>query len=328
VIKRRAFIAGLGVSLAGSSLAAQAQTVKAPKIGVLNGASADYFAQVAPAFREGLQTAGYTEGQNVSIEYRSADGRYERLPALAAELVEKSVAVIAATGGPPPAIAAKAASPTIPVVFLMGADPVKLGLVESFNHPEGHVTGVSFLLATLGPKRLEIIRDVLPKLRIVALLMNPDNPTNQSELMDVQSASDALSLELVVLKAKSDLEIEKASLSLASRRPDALLVAADAVLTYHRAQIVNLAARVAVPAIYSLREFAYAGGLMSYGTSVTDAYRQVGVYVGRILNGARTVDLPVIQPTKFDLVLNLKTAKTLSLSFPQTLLATADELIE
>lgn len=327
-MRRRDFIAALGGAAVTWPNIVLAQSSKLPKIGVLGGASADYFAQVAPAFKAGLKTSGYVERQNALIEYRWADGRYDRLPALAADLVDQGVAVIAATGGPPAALAAKAASTTVPVVFVMGADPIKLGLVTSFNHPEGHVTGVSFLTAALGPKRLETIRELIPKLRTVALLMNPGNPTSQSELVDVQSATAALSQELVVLRVTNDGEIESAFASLAGRKPDALLVSADVFLTDHRVEIVDWAAKLAVPAIYSVREFADAGGLMSYGTSINDAYRQVGVYVGLLLKGAKPAELPIIQPTKFDLVVNLKTAKALGLTIPGAFLLRADEVIE
>jgi putative tryptophan/tyrosine transport system substrate-binding protein len=299
-----------------------------PVIGFLNGTEPDSYSQLVAAFREGLKSVGYVEGQNVSIEYRWAENRYDRLPDLATDLVNHRVAVIAATGGPPAALAAKAATQTIPIVFVIAADPVKLGLVSSFNRPDGNATGVSFLTAVLGSKRLELMRELFPKPVTIVLLVNPNNPTSQSELVDVQAAAAALAQNLLVLKVSSARDIEPAFTELVKQRAEALLVTADPILTSQRARIVELAAGHAIPAIYSDRNFADAGGLMTYGTSLTGAYRQVGVYTGQILKGAKPADLPVIQPTKFELVINLKTAKKLGIEFPPKLLALADEVIE
>jgi len=326
-IGRRQFITLLG-SAAAWPLAASAQQATLPVIGFINGASPDGYAPMLAAFHQGLKEVGFVDGQNVTIEYRWAEGQYERLPDLANDLVSHRVAVIAATGGPLVALAAKAATQTIPIVFVIAADPIKLGLVSSFNRPDSNATGVAFLTAALGSKRLELMLELVPKPVTIAVLMNPDNPTSQSELGEVQAAAAALAQNLLVLKGTSARDIEQAFTTLLQQRADALLVTADPVLTGQRTQIVKLAASHAIPAIYSDRDFADAGGLMTYGTSVADAYRQVGVYTGQILKGGKPADLPVIQPTKFELVINLKTAKALGIEIPPKVLALADQVIE
>jgi putative tryptophan/tyrosine transport system substrate-binding protein len=329
-MRRREFIALIVNTTAMWPLAAHGQQAM-PLIGFLNTASSDASStapRITAAFRRGLSESGYIEGRNAAVEYRWAEGHYDRLPALVAELLSHRVAVIAATGGPAAALAAKAATQTTPIVFLIGANPVELGLVTNFGRPDGNVTGISFLTATLGPKRLELVRELVPKSKTIALIMNPNNPTNRKELTDVQAASAALAQNLLVLEIAGQPDIEPAFAMIAEKHADALLVSADSVLTDQRAQIVKLAARFAIPAIYSVREFADAGGLMTYGTSLTDAYRQVGVYTGQILKGAKPGDLPVIQPTKFELVVNLKTARDLGLEVSPKLLVGADEVIE
>jgi len=325
---RRKFIAALGGTAVTWPLMARAQQPPIPVIGFINGASPDGYAPMLAAFHQGLKEVGFVDGQNVTIEYRWAEGQYERLPDLANDLVSHRVAVIAATGGPPVALAAKAATQTIPIVFVIAADPIKLGLVSSFNRPDSNATGVTFLTAALGSKRLELMLELVPKPVTIAVLMNPDNPTSQSELGEVQAAAAALVQNLLVLKGTSARDIEQAFTTLLQQRADALLVTADPVLTGQRTQIVELAASHAIPAIYSDRNFADAGGLMTYGTSVADAYRQVGVYTGQILKGGKPADLPVIQPTKFELVINLKTAKALGIEIPPKVLALADQVIE
>jgi putative ABC transport system substrate-binding protein len=264
----------------------------------------------------------------VAIEYRWAEGQYDRLPALAADLVRSKVSIIVAAGGDPAVQAAKAATTTIPIVFVTGTDPLKAGLVSSFSRPSGNLTGVHVFLVGLGAKRLGLLHDLVPKAGLIAVLANPNLPPAGSELRDVQEAAGSLGLRLHILRAGDEREIDNAFATMMRERADALLVAADPFFTSRRDQIVKLAARYAIPAIYELREYAAAGGLMSYGTSLTDGYRQVGVYAGKILKGAKPGDLPVLQPTKLDLVINLKTANTLGLTIPPGVLAIADEVIE
>jgi putative ABC transport system substrate-binding protein len=326
-MKRREFITLLGGATVALPLAARAQQTM-PMIGFLHTTSLVPNAQLVASFREGLRRAGYVEGQNVAIEYRWAEEHYDRLPALAAELLERQVAVIAALGGQASGLAARAATSTVPIVFSSGQDPVKMGLVTSFDHPGGNVTGVSMLLNEMEAKRLGLLHELVPTTTTIAVLFNPSTPGVEAQSKEVQSAAPALGLKLLLLNAGSEREIDAAFTTLAQQRPGALLVAASALFNSRRDQIVELAARQAIPAMYEHQEFAMAGGLISYGINLGDVYRQVGVYVGRILAGAKPGDLPVVQPTRFELVINHKTAKTLGLTIPDKLLALADEVIE
>jgi putative tryptophan/tyrosine transport system substrate-binding protein len=330
---RREFIALLGAAVA-RPLVARAQQPM-PVIGFLNAGFPEPSSFLVAAFREGLKEASYVEGQNVTIEYRWAKGQYDQLQTLVTDLVQRQVAVIAATGGSISAQAANAATATIPIVFNVGEDPIKLGLVASFNRPGGNTTGVSTLSPTLEAKRLGLLRELVPQAAIIAVLLNPTNPDADLQRRDVQAAATAIGQQLRILNASTESDVDAAFVSLVEQRADALLVGNDALLvgndvffTNRREQIVALAARHAVPAIYAFRSFAEGGGLMSYSTSLVEVYRQVGLYVGRILKGATPAELPVVQPTKFELVINLKTAKALGLTVPQTLLVAADEVIE
>jgi putative tryptophan/tyrosine transport system substrate-binding protein len=326
-IARRDFIAALG-SAAVWPLAARAQQSAPPVIGFLRNTSAADSADLVASFKKGLNEAGLIEGQSFTIEYRWAESRYDRLPGLVAGLVGLPVAVIMASGNAS-ALAAKAATTTIPIVFSVGEDPVQIGLVTSLNRPEENLTGTSFLAAvTLVAKRLELICELLPDASTIAYLTNPNNPIGGLELYEAQKAAQALGRRLIVLSVRSDLDLDGAFANLVQQSAKALLVSADALHFGMRDQIVALAAHYAVPAAYVSREFVKAGGLMSYGTSLTDAHRQSGIYAGRILKGAKPADLPVLLPTKFDLVINLKTAKALGLTVPPKLLVTADEVIE
>jgi len=324
-MKRRSFITLLG-GAAAWPLAARAQQPGVALIGLLAGTQLDD--RMLSAVRQGLKEAGYVEGRNVAIKYRTADGRFNRLPGLAAELVADPVAVILALG-PPAALAAKAATGTIPIVFVVGADPVQeLGLVSTLNRPGGNVTGVTFLVTALGAKRLELLRELVPSAKIVGLLVNPTNPTSEFQITDTQNAARALGVELVIQNARSESDIDTAFESLAQERVNAVIIGGDQLFTSRPDQLVALAARHALPAIHYLREFADAGGLISYGASITDAYRLGGGYVGRILKGEKPADLPVQQATKVELIINLKTAKALGLTIPLSLLGRADEVIE
>ena len=299
-----------------------------PVIGLLNSASPGPFALLLAAFHQGLKDGGYVEGRNVTIEYRWAEGQYDRLPALAADLVRRRVTVIAATGGTMTARAAKAATTTIPVLFIGGADPVGDGLVSSFNRPGGNVTGVSTYTSELGPKRLELLRELVPKATKIAMLVNSENIADRQDAQDMEAAMQAAGLLLLTLSARVETEFEPAFVSASQQGVQALLVSADPFFNSRHAQVVALAARYAVPAAYPWSEYAKAGGLMSYGASLPGAYRQIGQYVTRILKGDKPAELPVQNPTKFDLLINLKTAKALGLTVPPTLLARADEVIE
>jgi putative ABC transport system substrate-binding protein len=325
-VRRREFITLLGSAVAWP-MAARAQQPAMPVIGFLNSASPVGFAPFAAAFRQGLHEAGYVEGQNVMVEYRWAEGRYERLPALAAELVRRKVIVIAATSSPA-ALAAKAATSTVPIVFTTGDDPIKLGLVASLNQPGGNVTGVSSLLVELGSKQLGLLHELAPTTAAIAALVNPNFPGTETQLRNVEAAARVLGLQLIVLRASTDQEIEAAFAIMARHGGDALLVGADPFFAQRRDHIVALAARHAIPALYPVREFAVAGGLMSYGSDFAHSYRQAGIYTGRIVRGERPADLPVQRSTKFEFVINLKTAKALGLAVPNSMQLIADEVIE
>jgi putative ABC transport system substrate-binding protein len=327
-MKRRTFITLLGGAAASVPFAARAQQSAMPVIGFLSSRSLSDSAQLMDGFRQGLQEAGFVEGRNVAIEYRWAEGQYDRLPGLAADLVGRHVAVIATVGGTPSALAARTATTTIPIVFISQSDPVKLGLVASINRPGGNATGATPISSALESKRLGLLRELLPHARRIALLVKTDSPETAAQSADLQKAVQNLALDFRVLDANSESDFEAAFAEMDRYKADALVVGNDPFFNGRREKIIALAARYAVPAIYSFRDYAVSGGLISYGTSLTLVYRQIGVYVGRILKGANPADMPVVQPTAFELVVNLKTAKTLGLTVPPTLLATADEVIE
>jgi putative ABC transport system substrate-binding protein len=323
--RRREFITLLG-GVAAWPMAARAQRPTMPVIGFLRHTSLAVSTPMVTGFRQGLTAAGYTEGQNVAVEYRYADNQLERLPGLVAELIHLPVAVIVANNVA--ALAAKAATTTVPIVFATGSDPVVEGLVGSLNRPGANVTGVSFVSGLLGPKRLEMLRQLVPTAAGIAMLVGTDTLEARIEQRDVELAAQALGQQLIIAPVHSEGELDGAFTSIVERGAKALLVGSGSLLASYRARIVPLAARHAIPATYSLREFVEAGGLMSYGASLVEASRQAGIYAGRILRGEKPADLPVIQSTKFDLVINLKTAKALGLTVPPTLLAVADEVIE
>ena len=325
-MKRREFITLVGGAAVAWPLTARAQQ-SAPIIGFLNSASPAAFAHFVAAFRRGLNEIGYVEGRNVAIEYRWAESQFDRLPGMASDLVRSQVAVIAATGSPAVAHAAKAATTSIPIVFLTG-DPVRDGLVASLNRPGGNATGMGLFADVLAAKRLELLRELVPNSAVVGLLVDPGSPEATPQLSDAEAAARAIGQQIAVLSAGSEAEIDRAFVTLAEQRVGTLLVLGSAFFTSQRDKIVALAAQYRLPAIYEWREFSTAGGLISYGTSLADAYRQVGVYAGRILKGEKPADLPVLQPTKFELVINLKTAKSLGLTVPNKLIALADEVIE
>jgi putative ABC transport system substrate-binding protein len=314
----------LGAATISFSLLAATQAM--PVIGFLSSRSARDSASHVAAFRQALGEAGYVEDRNVALDYRWADGQYDRLPGLAAELVDRRVTVIFAGG--PAAHVVKAATTKIPIVFVSGEDPVKFGLVASLNRPGGNITGVSTFNAVIGAKRFDLLRELMPGASAVALLVNPKYPSAKSEIEETQSVARASGLDLTILNASTESEIDAAFAALRQHSIETLIVTGDPFFVSRRNKVVALAARYAVPAIYVQREFAAAGGLISYGTSITDAYRQAGAYVGQILNGAKPADLPVVRPTRFDLVVNLKTAKALGIEIPQSLLVQADEVIE
>ena len=326
-MKRREFIALLG-GTALWPLAARAQQTTLPVIGFLSARAPDDSAHLTDAFRHGLSEAGFVEGRNVTIEYRWARGEYDRLPALAAELVRLPVTVLVAAGGEPAARAAKAATTTISVVAAFSSDPVKSGLVASLSRPGGNLTGISNLSTAMEPKRVGLLHELVPQATAFGALLNPEFPTTEDQLKDIQSAAKTTRLELHVLRASNDREIEAAFETLTQQHIAALLVAADPFFNTRRAEIAALAARHRVPAMYSFRDYAAAGGLMSYGIDLADVYRQNGVYAGRVLKGEKPAELPVLQPVKFEFVLNLKTAKTLGVKFSDNLLSLADEVIE
>jgi putative ABC transport system substrate-binding protein len=327
-MRRREFITLLGGAAAVWPLGARAQQPAMPVIGFLSSLSQFESSNLVTGFHRGLAESGFVEAQNIVIDYRWADGRYDRLPAMAADLISRRVVLLVSTGGQPTLVAAKAATTTIPIVFATGVDPVESGIIASFNRPGGNLTGVHVLTIGLESKRFGLLQEFVPASAVIAVLVNPSNPNIESQLKDVHDAARAVARPIHVVHATGERDLEAAFASIAQLKPGALLVGADPALSLQRDQIVGLAARYAIPAMYQWREFADAGGLMSYGSNLADAYRQVGIYVGRILKGAKPADLPVVQPTKFELVINLKTAKALGLTIPSGVLAIADEVIE
>jgi putative ABC transport system substrate-binding protein len=326
-VRRREFITLLGGAAVTWPIAARAQPAM-PLVGWLSARSAGDSVRVLAAFRGGLEKSGYVEGRNVEVEYRWAEGQFDRLPALAAELARRPVAVLAAVGGGQAALAAKAATTSIPIVFSIGEDPIEWGLVRSFNRPGANLTGATFFTALLGAKRLGLLRELVPKAQVFALLVNPNSLQGQTQTKDVREAARELGLRLVVLDGGTDEAIDAAFASLTQQRVDALVVGGDPFFDPKRDRLIALVARHRVPAIYQFRDYALAGGLMSYGASISDNYAQVGRYVGQILKGAKPTDLPVVQATRFELVFNLKTARALGLEIPPMLIARADEVIE
>jgi putative ABC transport system substrate-binding protein len=324
---RRRFIASLGSAItAARTVHAQQKAMRV--IGFLGLASPGPFARIVAAFHQGLREAGYLEGQNVAVEYRWAEDHYDRLPSLAADLVARRVDIIVTQGSIPPALAAKEATTTIPIVFVTGADPVAAVLVASLARPDGNLTGFTLVHAELMQKRIELLSELVPQAKVIALLVKPDNPETERTVRDSQEAAHAKGLQLEIFRASNEGEIDAAFASLTQVKADALLVGTDPFFFSRREQLVALAARYAVPVSYDSPEVVYAGGLVGYGTSGTDTWRQVGNYVGRILDGAKPADLPVQQPTKFRLVINLNTAKALGVTVPPSILARADEVIE
>jgi putative tryptophan/tyrosine transport system substrate-binding protein len=327
-MRRREFITLIGGAVVAWPLRARAQQGKMPVIGILASVSPAPYAPFIAAIKEGLRQTGYVEGRNVAIEYRWAEGQYDRLPQLASELVESGVAVMILVGGGATTAAAKAATATIPIVVVMGDDPVKTGAVAALNRPGGNVTGVSLLSVAMEAKRLQLLRELAPNVSVIAIVLNPNNPQADEQLQELQDAGHALGVQVEPFKAGSPSEIDTAFLNLVERRAGALLMAADAFFNTRREQFIVLSARHALPAIFPYREFPAAGGLMSYGTSLADAYRQEGIYAGRILKGEKPAEMPVQQAVKIELVINLQTAKSLGLTIPLALLGRADEVIE
>ena len=326
-MNRRELIASLGGAAAAWPLMARAQQT-IPVVGFLHVGSAKPFVHLVAGLRQGLKETGIVEGENVTIEFRWAEGHFDRLPALAADLVRRQVAVIVTGGGEHSVLAAKAATATIPIVFNIGGDPVKLGIVASLSRPGGNATGVNFFTDELEAKRLGLLHDLLPAASVIAHLVNPNYPPAEFNIREVAAAARIVGRQVVLLKASSENDIDAAFATISKMRAGALFVGTDPFFNSRRDQIVTLAARQALPAIYPQREFAAAGGLMSYGASITDTYRRIGVYAGRILKGEKPGDLPVLQPTKFDLIINLRTAKALGLTIPSGLHSIADEVIE
>jgi putative ABC transport system substrate-binding protein len=328
-MRRREFIGGLGAAAVWPPAAGAQQRPIMPVIGLLNPSSPDGMLERLPPFRQGLKEAGFAEGENVAIVYRWAENQLDRLPALAAELVRRRVSVIVTTGSRVAHFAAKTATTTIPIVFSTAEDPVKTGLVASLARPGGNLTGVNFLALELVPKRLELLRELVPTAARVAVLVDPASaPQTEATLRDVEPAARALGLQLQILNASTNREIDAAFATISRERPDALFVGGNAFFNSRRVQLVNLASRHAVPASYTFREFAEIGGLISYGSNTADSYRQLGAYVGRILKGAKPADLPVVQSSKFELVINHQTARMLGLTVPPLMLTIADEVIE
>jgi len=328
-IRRRKFLATLvGGAAVTWPLAARAQQPAMPVIGFLSSRSPEDSAHLVVAFRQGLAEGGFVEGQNVTIEFRWAYGQYDRLPAMAADLVNRRVNVLTAAGGEPSALAAKRATSTIPIVFGAGSDPVSIGLVESWNRPGGNATGITFLTTLMEPKRLGLLRDLVPGVQLVGVLLNPSFPPAQRQLQDIEEAARTVDQRIVVAKAGNDEELHAAFATLLRERVGALLVCGDPYFDTRRERIVAFARQHRLPAIYHFREFAVAGGLLSYGAIITDVYRQYGVYTASILKGAKPADLPVLQPGKFELVINLKTARALGVKISDDLLSLADEVIE
>jgi ABC-type uncharacterized transport system substrate-binding protein len=327
-VKRRDFIALLSGAAAGWPFAPRAQQPAVPVIGFLSSLSPSELTFVMPAFHQGLNEVGFVEGRNITIEYRWAEGHYERLPALSADLVRLQVVVIAAISGTPAALAAKAATTTIPIVFAIGGDPVTPGLVTNLSHPGGNITGVSFYTSPVVTKRLELARELVPRGTTIAVLVNPDNPPSVTEGTTVQQAAAALGQTIQIVNASTGGQIDAAFATISQQRIGALIVSSDPLFFIERNKLVVLTARHALPAIFADREQAEAGGLISYGASRPDAYRQAGNYLGRVVNGEKPADLPVVLPTKFNLLINLKTARALGIEVPARVLARADEVIE
>jgi len=328
VIGRRQFISALGTAPLAWPLAARAQQPVMPVIGLLGTGSSESDTFRVAAVRQGLMEAGYVERQNVAFEYRLAEDHYERLPALAAELVHREVAVIVAIGGITSAVAAKSATATIPIVFEIGGDPIGLGLVASLNRPGGNITGVTFLISTLVVKAFEVLHETVPKAELIGYLVNPTNADAETNTKNVLAAAESIGQKLLVVQASTESELEAAFVTLVQQRAGALVVGSEPFFISRRDKLIELAARQKLPTIYTLREFVAAGGLMSYGTSITEALRLAGLYAGRILKGEKPADLPVQQSTKVELVINLKTAKALGLTVPTQIVARADEVIE
>jgi putative tryptophan/tyrosine transport system substrate-binding protein len=327
-MKRRNLIKLMGGAAIAWPFAAFAQRSDMPVLGFLGSRSAQADATLLASFHQGLKEGGFVDGQNITIEYRWGESKDERLPGLARELIERRVVAIAAMGSAAPAIAAKAETSTIPIVFITGGDPIKLGLVQSFNQPGGNVTGVSFISHSLGPKRLSIIRDLVPKDTVIGFLLNPNNPNAESDGREFPAAARVLGQEVVVLRAKAEADLEPVFAGLAEQKIGALVVNSDSLFLGRRNLIVALAQKYRVPAMYDGRDFVAAGGLIGYGASRADIFRQAGIHVSRILKGAKPATLPVVQPTKFELIINMKVAKALDIKIPPTVLANADEVIE